>query len=74
MQKIASRASGFVYCVSSLGVTGTRTEFHSGVDEFLQTVKASTNLPIAIGFGISTPEQYARFAKTCDGIVVGSAW
>ncbi|ALS22662.1 tryptophan synthase subunit alpha [Paenibacillus naphthalenovorans] len=73
VQKIASRASGFVYCVSSLGVTGTRTEFHSGVDEFLQTVKASTNLPIAIGFGISTPEQYARFAKTCDGIVVGSA-
>lgn len=73
VQRIASRASGFVYCVSSLGVTGTRTEFHSGVDEFLQTVKAATDLPIAIGFGISTPEQYARFAETCDGIVVGSA-
>lgn len=73
VQRIVSRASGFVYCVSSLGVTGTRTEFHSGINEFLKTVKASTNLPIAVGFGISTPEQYARFAETCDGIVVGSA-
>lgn len=73
VQRIASRASGFVYCVSSLGVTGTRTEFHSGIDEFLTTVKSSTDLPIAIGFGISTPEQFARFAGTCDGIVVGSA-
>ncbi|MBP1155274.1 MULTISPECIES: tryptophan synthase subunit alpha [unclassified Paenibacillus] len=73
VQRIASRASGFVYCVSSLGVTGTRTEFHIGIDEFLQTVKAATKLPIAVGFGISTPEQYARFAEICDGIVVGSA-
>lgn len=73
IKKIVSRASGFVYCVSSLGVTGTRTEFHSGIDEFLNTVKESTTLPIAIGFGVSTHEQFARFAETCDGIVVGSA-
>jgi len=73
IKRIVSRASGFVYCVSSLGVTGTRSEFHSGIDDFLQTVKASTDLPIAVGFGISTHEQFARFATSCDGVVVGSA-
>ncbi|MEK8127388.1 tryptophan synthase subunit alpha [Paenibacillus filicis] len=73
VQRIASRAGGFVYCVSSLGVTGTRTEFHTGIDEFLATVKASTDLPIAIGFGISNREQFVRFSTVCDGIVVGSA-
>ncbi len=73
VKRISSRASGFVYCVSSLGVTGTRTEFFSGIDDFLSTVKSSTDLPIAIGFGISTREQYSRFAEKCDGIVVGSA-
>lgn len=73
IRRIVSRASGFVYCVSSLGVTGTRTEFHSGIDEFLDTVKQSTTLPIAIGFGVSTNEQFARFSESCDGIVVGSA-
>lgn len=73
IQKIVSRASGFVYCVSSLGVTGTRSQFHSGIDEFLDTVKQASNIPIAIGFGISNHEQYARFSKTCDGVVVGSA-
>ncbi|MDF2963459.1 MAG: subunit alpha of tryptophan synthase [Paenibacillus sp.] len=73
IKRIVSRASGFVYCVSSLGVTGTRTQFHNGIDEFLDTVKQSTSLPIAVGFGISSNEQYSRFAKICDGIVVGSA-
>lgn len=73
IRRIAERASGFVYCVSSLGVTGTRSQFHSGVDDFLRTVKDSTSLPIAIGFGISKREQVERFAEVCDGIVVGSA-
>lgn len=73
IKRIVSRASGFVYCVSSLGVTGTRTEFHSGIDDFLKTVKESTDLPIAVGFGISNHEQFARFSESCDGIVVGSA-
>lgn len=73
IKRIVSRASGFVYCVSSLGVTGTRTQFHDGIDQFLETVKQSTSLPIAVGFGISTNEQFARFAKSCDGVVVGSA-
>ncbi|TDF99356.1 tryptophan synthase subunit alpha [Paenibacillus piri] len=73
IKRIVSRASGFVYCVSSLGVTGTRTQFHSGIDGFLDTVKQSTALPVAIGFGISTNEQFKRFSQACDGIVVGSA-
>ncbi|WP_159883027.1 tryptophan synthase subunit alpha [Paenibacillus puerhi] len=73
VQKISSRAKGFIYCVSSLGVTGTRSEFHTGIEEFLATVKASTDLPIGIGFGISNREQYSRFSETCDGIIVGSA-
>lgn len=71
--KITSQASGFIYCVSSLGVTGERAQFHEGVDDFLSTVKQSTSLPIAIGFGISSREQYAHFSGLCDGIIVGSA-
>lgn len=71
--KIVSRAAGFVYCVSSLGVTGERSKFHEGVHDFLAAVRRSTDLPIAIGFGISNREQFARFAQSCDGVVVGSA-
>ncbi|QUL52869.1 tryptophan synthase subunit alpha [Paenibacillus tritici] len=71
--RIVSGASGFVYCVSSLGVTGERSAFHSGIDEFIASVRRSTDLPIAVGFGISTGEQVSRFAKICDGVVVGSA-
>lgn len=71
--RIVSGASGFVYCVSSLGVTGERSSFHSGVDEFIASVRRATDLPVAVGFGISTGEQVSRFAKICDGVVVGSA-
>jgi tryptophan synthase alpha chain len=71
--RIASDAAGFIYCVSSLGVTGTRSEFFSGIEDFLATVKRSTDLPIAIGFGISNREQVERFSALCDGVVVGSA-
>lgn len=71
--RIASLASGFVYCVSSLGVTGERTSFHQGVESFLQTVRENTSLPIAVGFGISNQEQFKRFSALCDGVVVGSA-
>jgi len=73
IEKIVSNASGFVYCVSSLGVTGERSSFHQGVEEFIQTVKKYTNIPVAIGFGISTQEQVAHFSQICDGVVVGSA-
>ncbi|WP_379129224.1 tryptophan synthase subunit alpha [Paenibacillus sp. sgz500958] len=71
--RIVSSASGFVYCVSSLGVTGERSSFHAGVEEFIQSVREATDLPVAVGFGISTGEQAARFARICDGVVVGSA-
>jgi tryptophan synthase alpha chain len=71
--RISRKAKGFVYCVSSLGVTGVRADFHTGIDEFLATVREATELPIAIGFGISNREQVERFGKQCDGVVVGSA-
>jgi tryptophan synthase alpha chain len=73
IQQIVDKASGFIYCVSSLGVTGERSEFHSGVDLFLSQVRASTSLPIVVGFGISNREQVQRFESLCDGVVVGSA-
>ncbi|GIQ67566.1 tryptophan synthase subunit alpha [Xylanibacillus composti] len=73
IQRIVSKASGFIYCVSSLGVTGMRAQFHDGIDQFLNTVKQAASLPIAIGFGISNAEQFKRFSGICDGIVVGSA-
>lgn len=71
--QILARARGFVYCVSSLGVTGERASFHASVDEFIASVKAQTDLPVAVGFGISNAEQVRRFAGLCDGAVVGSA-
>ncbi|MHA0855444.1 tryptophan synthase subunit alpha [Paenibacillus sp. CMAA1364] len=73
IQKIVSNASGFIYCVSSLGVTGERATFHKGVEEFIQNVRNYTDIPIAVGFGISTQEQVAHFSQICDGVVVGSA-
>jgi tryptophan synthase alpha chain len=71
--KIVASASGFVYCVSSLGVTGMRADFHSNIDQFLDEVREATSLPIAVGFGISKREQAQQLAPKCDAIVVGSA-
>lgn len=73
VEKIAAAASGFVYCVSSLGVTGVRSEFHEGIDKFLKTVRDAASVPICVGFGISSREQAERFAGQCDGVIVGSA-
>ncbi|TJY44603.1 tryptophan synthase subunit alpha [Cohnella pontilimi] len=73
VERIAARAKGFVYCVSSLGVTGVRSSFHEGIDRFLQTVRQAANVPICVGFGISSREQAERFAGQCDGVIVGSA-
>ncbi len=70
---IVNDASGFVYCVSSLGVTGMRSDFYSGIDQFLADVREATDLPIAVGFGISSKEQATQLSPKCDGIVVGSA-
>ncbi len=73
IRQISAKAAGFVYCVSSLGVTGVRTQFYEGIDQFLQTVRDSTTLPIAVGFGVSTNEHYRAFAEKSDGVIVGSA-
>jgi tryptophan synthase alpha chain len=70
---IGQQASGFLYCVSSLGVTGVRDSLRADIGQFLQRVKESTNTPIAVGFGISTPEQVRLVADYTDGVVVGSA-
>jgi tryptophan synthase alpha chain len=71
--KIATESKGFVYCVSSLGVTGVRSKFHANVLPFLEQVRANTDVPIAVGFGISSPEQVREFAQYADGVIVGSA-
>lgn len=73
IKMIAMEASGFIYCVSSMGVTGVRSEIGSGVGEMIKTVKEVKNIPCAIGFGISTPEQAAKMAAISDGVIVGSA-
>lgn len=70
---IAKEAKGFVYCVSSLGVTGTRSQITTDIDSMVSIVRSSTDTPVAVGFGISTPEQAAQMAKKADGIIIGSA-
>lgn len=71
---IASQAEGFVYCVSSLGVTGMRSEITTDVGEMVRLVReANPQIPCAVGFGISTPEQAAAMAAVSDGAIVGSA-
>lgn len=70
---IAKNAKGFVYCVSSLGVTGTRDSITTNIGEMVNTVRENTDVPAAVGFGISTPQQAADIAKVSDGIIIGSA-
>lgn len=70
---IAREAEGFLYVVSSLGVTGTRSEIKTDLASMVETVWLNTKIPAAIGFGISTPEQAKKMAETADGVIVGSA-
>ena len=70
---IAGEAEGFVYLVSSLGVTGVRSEIKTDLASIVEAIRRSTDIPCAIGFGISTPEQGARMAGLADGVIVGSA-
>ncbi len=70
---IAREASGFVYIVSSPGVTGVRSEITGDIGATAALVKANTSCPCAVGFGISTPEQAAKMATVSDGAIVGSA-
>ncbi len=73
IDRIASEAEGFVYCVSSLGVTGVRNAITGDIGEMVARVHAAADIPAAVGFGISTPEQAAATAEKADGVIVGSA-
>ena len=73
IQMIASEASGFIYVVSSLGVTGMRSEIRTDLKSILEDIKEVTDVPAAVGFGINTPEQAENIAKVADGVIVGSA-
>jgi tryptophan synthase alpha chain len=70
---ISKEAKGFIYVVSSLGVTGTRSEITTDLDSLISVIRENTDVPCAIGFGISTPEQAAKMASVSDGAIVGSA-
>lgn len=71
--KIAADSEGFVYIVSSMGVTGVRSEIRTDLASIVDVVKANTKTPAAIGFGISTPEQAKKMSALADGCIVGSA-
>jgi len=74
VEQIARSAKGFLYCVSSLGVTGERRKLESGdVGGIIRLVKAASPIPCAVGFGVSTPEQARAMAGVADGVIVGSA-
>lgn len=70
---IAKEADGFIYLVSSLGVTGTRSEISTDLKSIVDVIRQNTSVPCAIGFGISTPEQAKKMADIADGAIVGSA-
>jgi tryptophan synthase alpha chain len=71
--QIAARSTGFLYCVSVAGVTGARTALPDGLADRVQWLRTKTNVPILVGFGISTPEQARAVAAVADGVIVGSA-
>lgn len=73
VQAIARESEGFVYCVSSLGVTGVRDSITTDIRKMVEMVKQGKDVPCAVGFGISTPEQAEAMAAQSDGVIVGSA-
>lgn len=73
ISKIAKDSKGFLYCVSSTGVTGTRSSFSTNFDEFFNEIKKSSAAPYAVGFGISSPKQVKEMKKYCNGVIIGSA-
>ena len=73
IKMIAKEAKGFVYCVSSMGVTGVRSEINTDIGSMVKLVKEANDIPCAIGFGIATPEQAEKMAALSDGAIVGSA-
>ena len=72
IKMIAAQASGFIYCVSVAGVTGARTSLSEQLPDFLARVRARTEVPLAVGFGVSTPEHAAVVAQYADGVIIGS--
>lgn len=70
---IAKEAKGYIYLVSSMGVTGVRKEITTDIASIVKTIKENTTVPCAVGFGISTPETAAKMAAASDGVIVGSA-
>lgn len=73
VKKIARSAKGFIYLVSSMGVTGVRSEITSDIRARTEAIKELTDVPVAVGFGISKPEQVREFTSYADGVIVGSA-
>lgn len=73
IRMIAGEAKGFLYLVSSLGVTGVRKEITTDIDEMVALVREASDIPCAVGFGISMPEQAKKMAGVSDGAIVGSA-
>lgn len=70
---IAKEATGFIYLVSSLGVTGVRSEITTDIASIVKIIKENTDVPVAVGFGISTTEQAKKMSTDSDGVIVGSA-
>ena len=73
IKMIAKEATGFIYCVSSLGVTGVRSDINTDLGGMIKLVRETTDVPCAFGFGIATPEQAEYVAKYSDGAIAGSA-
>jgi tryptophan synthase alpha chain len=73
IEGVAQKATGFIYCVSLTGVTGARDRLWEGIGAYMQRIRAHTDLPLAIGFGISTPQHVAQAASMADGVIVASA-
>ena len=73
IRAIASEARGFLYVVSSMGVTGVRSEIKTDLGSILEAIRKVTDIPAAVGFGINTPKQAAKIASISDGVIVGSA-
>jgi len=73
IKEIAKNASGFIYLVSSMGVTGVRSEITTDLKAITAAIKSVTDVPVAVGFGIHTPQQAAQMSRIADGVIVGSA-
>lgn len=73
IKMIAQEAQGYIYVVSSMGVTGMRSEIKTDIDSIMETVRKYSDKPAAVGFGINTPEQAEKFSALSDGVIVGSA-